>query len=163
MPIDQVTVQQILYAGRKSPSGKIVPFDAIITAELGFISLQRGQVKNFQENHVYEVGYTEKGEYKNDGTFLKDLAKEISPPKQYTRAPTNPLDSDRMGTMGMVNPILNGIAYGRQLNEIIEYLKTHKGEVATLIDLLHDELHRTKMHGAQVQRRDDMDDEMPPL
>lgn len=157
MPINEVTVQKVLYAGRKSQSGKTIPFDALVTAELGVVSLQKGQVKNFKESHVYEIGYTEQGEYKNDGTFLKDLAKETPPPKQYTKARTDPIESVRLGAHGMTNALLSGWAQGRALDEI---LQTPNDKFRLLLDKMEQVELSSHMQGTQAQRRDDMNDEI---
>ena len=154
----EVTVQDILYPDRK------IPFYRIKTVEQGFISLTGAdQAKRFEKNNCYEVqcAITDKG-YKNDGMFVRKLGDtEAKPPKQYTRPPTNPVDSDRMGTMGMVNGILSGWAQGRPLDEILQVLQNSKGKIAKIIDHLNDELHMTKIHGVEVQRRDDLNDEIP--
>ena len=136
-------------------------FGAIITTERGRINVPKAMVKDFYRTKgtVIKVDLAT-GEARNGfPPFVHITAKRPAPlevPKDYVRPATNPQDSDRMATMGMVNATLH--AAGLTLSE---FLTLPKGMLAKVIDRCSDELHMSRLHGQQAQRRDDMNDELP--
>jgi len=119
------------------------------------------QLQQFKKGNGYRIQFhvNDKG-YKEFDSIIKQLtgAEAPLPPKRNERPAANLEDSDRMGTMGMVNNVLQGMAYA--CPNIDEFIERNRGKVSNLIDFLNDELHGTKMHGAQVQKRDDINDSL---
>jgi len=137
-------------------------FGFIVSSEGDTYGCLGTQLSQFKTGNGYRIQFhvNDKG-YKEFDSIIKQLtgAEAPLPPKHNERPPTNRRDSDRMGTMGMVNGVLQGMAYARP--DIDEFIANHKGKVSKLIDFLNDELHATKMHGREVQTRDDLQDEIP--
>jgi len=119
------------------------------------------QLQQFKTGNGYRIQFhvNDKG-YKEFDSIIKQLtgAEAPLPPKRNERPRTNLEDSDRMGTMGMTQNVLQGMAYA--CPNIDEFIERHRGKIGKLIDFLNDELHSTKMHGAQVQSRDDLQDKI---
>lgn len=109
-----------------------------------------------RENTTYRIKYhkTDEG-YLNLDTLFTDTARKAP---ASTRPETPQKDSDRMGTMGMVNATLMGLAYA--CPNIDEFIDRNKGKVRVLIDFFSDELHATRMHGEEVQTSNDLNDQI---
>jgi hypothetical protein len=148
MPDAEITVQY-LGTNKKNPK-----FGYIKTAEEETYGCLSEQLKQFSTGQVYTIRYhvNDKGYNEFDAVLSKP------PVKQNVRPATNPADSDRMATMGMVNAMLNGICYGRPLAELLEIDPI---DIAKLIGLCNSGLERSIIKGKQVLRRDDLDDEIP--
>jgi hypothetical protein len=148
MPDAEITVQ-FLGINKKAPR-----YGYIISAEGDTYGCSAEQTKQLSQGQIYTIRWhtNEKGYKEFDAVLSKP------PVKQNIRPATNPADSDRMATMGMVNAMLNGICYGRPIAELLQMDPT---DIAKLINLCNAGLERSIIKGKQVQRRDDLDDEIP--
>lgn len=112
------------------------------------------QLKQFSTGQIYTIQF-----HTNDKGYKEFDAIVGKPPvKQNIRPATNPQDSDRMATMGMVNAMLNGVCYGRPIAELLEIDPI---EIAKLINLCNAGLERSIIKGKQAQTRDDLNDQIP--
>lgn len=144
-----ITVQY-LGQNKKNPN-----YGYIKTAEGDTYGCAAGALSQFSTGEVCTI------QFHTNAKGYKELDGKISskqPAKQNVRPATNPADSDRMATMGMVNQVLGAVFAGQALTDVLAY---PPGAIAQLIDKLSDEVHRSKLHGKQVQHRDDMNDEIP--
>lgn len=133
---------------------KNATYGYIVSSEGDTYGCKADQLKQFSTGQIYTIQFhtNEKG-YKEFDTITGK-----PPVKQNVRPATPEHESDRMGTMGMVNAILSGIFYGRPLSEAAEIDPI---ELAKLIGVCHAGLMRSVLKGKQAQHRDDFQDEIP--
>lgn len=144
MPTQDITVQ---YVNAVKPGKK---YGSIKTSEGQIFACPPALLNHFGQGEVCTIEY---GTWDSGGMHItKKIASSNPPPqpKQFVRPATNPADSDRMATMGMVN---NFIATGQ--------VALDADTIGRAIDICSDGLHRSKLHGRQTQSADDLDDELP--
>jgi hypothetical protein len=123
----------------------------LLTEDEVFYGLPPAMMKEFSLGETCKVEIT-RSPSKTGGADFLNIVKKIwngqqNPIKQQVRPATNPVDSDRMATMGMVNAF---IAVGA--------VALDAEEIGNAINVVRAGLHRSAISGAQVQRRDDFDD-----
>lgn len=146
MPTADVTIQ---WVNAVKPGKK---YGSVKTSEGQIYAVPPALLREFGQGEVCKIEF---GVWDSGGMHItKKISSETYPagqmPKQNIRPATNPADSDRMATMGMVN---NFIACGRVALDV--------DEIARAIDVCNDGLNRSVIKGKQTQRRDDLQDEIP--
>lgn len=151
MPQAEITIK---FLGTNKKNAK---YGFIVSSEGDTYGCMAEHLKQFSTGQIYTIQYhvNDRGYKEFDAITSKPLV------KQNIRPATPEHESDRMGTMGMVNGVLNGWSYGRPLHEIVELLEKNPDLTARLIGALHESLMRSVIKGKQVQHRDDLNDEIP--